>query len=138
MGGVPVQGVYLSHPCGVPAQWGVYLPSGGRTCPGDGVYLPRGVYLPHTPTPVDRILDTHITFPQLHLWTVTMITRMHSSRMHTIHSSSCLWGGGVCLARGVCLAGGGGSALPGGGIPACNWADPPPREQNDWQTGVKT
>ena len=52
-------------------------------------------------------------------------TRMHSSRMRTVHSSSRLLGGGLSAAGGCLLLGG------GGGIPACTEADPPPRGQTD-------
>ena len=48
-------------------------------------------------------------------------TRMHSSRMHTVHSSSRLLGG-VCSQGDVCSQGG---LLPGGGILACTEADKP-------------
>ena len=77
-----------------------------------------------------------------------LITRLHSSRMHTARSCSRLGGGVVCSGAGVpgpvrgvpgpvgsLLVGGGvcswvvpgtgGSLLLGGGIPACTDADPP-------------
>ena len=54
-------------------------------------------------------------------------TRMHSSRMRTVRNSSRLlvWGG-------VCSRGGG-SLVPGGGIPACTDADPPVNRMTDRQ-----
>ena len=56
-----------------------------------------------------------------------VLTRMHSSRMHTVCCSGHLGGGGgVCLGR--CLPRG--RVCPGGCLPR--------GEQNDWQTGVKT
>ena len=77
------------------------------------------------------------------------ITRLPSSRMHTAHlltiSQHTLCRGvyvpgcllahegflpsGRCLPRGGCVVPGG--CLPGGYIPACNWADPPPCGQTD-------
>ena len=72
-----------------------------------------------------------------------LLTRMHSSRMHTIRSSGRLsWGvsapggyvcsrgcvcSGGCLLRGVSALGGSapGGLLVGGGIPACTEADTP-------------
>ena len=73
-------------------------------------------------------------------WT-KILTRMHSSRMRTVRSSSRLLGGvcsmgvcsGGCLLRGCLLWVG--WLLQGGGIPACTEADPHPRV--DRQTGVK-
>ena len=40
---------------------------------------------------------------------------------------------GGCLVPGGCLLRRGGVPGPGGGIPACTKADPPPCEQNDRQ-----
>ena len=64
---------------------------------------------PHPPglgtLPVDRHTPVNILpCPKLHLWAVT---RMHSSRMCTVHCSGCL-GGRVSVQRVVCLCVGGG------------------------------
>ena len=64
-----------------------------------------------------------------------ILTRMHSSRMRTVRSSSRLLGGGIVCTWGVCS---GGCQLLGwgrGGIPACTEADTPLLFRN---TGVKT
>ena len=50
--GVPAWGVYLLRGC---TCWGMYLPGGCVYLP-EGGYLPG--YLPGTPTPVNRILNT--------------------------------------------------------------------------------
>ena len=63
---------------------------------------------------------------------ISLLTRMHSSRMRTVRSVSRLPGGvcfrgGGCASRGVCFLGGGG-VLPGG----CFWggAVPGPKGGN--------
>ena len=78
-------------------------------------------------------------------------TRMHSSRMRTVRSCSHLPRGGCAWSQGG-VPGPGGSALGSawswgsvcsGGwwwwwYPNMHWGRPPPCEQTDWQTGVKT
>ena len=85
--------------CTAPGEpaWGVYQP-GGCTCPGGvpargvylpGMYLPRGCTCPGTPRPpVNRILDTHYWKYYLAPTSLRVVTRMHSSMMRTIRSSS--------------------------------------------------
>ena len=111
----------------------------------------------HTCTHGAHILHIHTHTPHLtlsHLQWVK-ITSMHSSRMRTICSSSCLMAGGVYLPRG-CLPGGvsaqgvsvrgvcpGGVCL-GGCLPGVCVSQhalgqtPPPPLWTEWQTGVKT
>ena len=106
LGGVPAWGVYLPGGCtclgGVPARGclpggmypqSVYLPGGvpARGEPAQGVYLPRGCTCRGVPAQVLPPLWTEwetgkkiLPCPKLRLWAVT---RMHSSRMHTIRCS---------------------------------------------------
>ena len=84
-GGSPCQGVPPSRgsPCqGVPPFWGSPY---------------RGSPYRETHPPVDRITDTS---KNITLTTTSLrpVTRMHSSRMHTICCSDC---GGVCVCHGV-------------------------------------
>ena len=62
------------------------------------------------------------------LFEVIDCTRMHSSRMRTVRSSSHLLGGGVAARGGVCL----------GVYPSMHWGRHPPHPWTEWQTGVKT
>ena len=52
---------------------------------------------------------------------ILFITRLHSSRMRSIRSSSCLLGGGGLLPGGSAPEG---VSSRGGGVPACTEADP--------------
>ena len=96
------------------------LSGGGCLLQGGRLFLggvcSRGVVSQHAlrqiPPPVDRITDTskNITLATTSLWPVITlattllrpVTRMHSSRMCTIHCSGCLMRG--CLS-GVCMGG---------------------------------
>ena len=122
---------------GVPAQ-GVYLPRGGCTW-SRGVYLPRDIPGPggvctwsrggvpgHRGVPASggctwsqgvpaQVLEKNITFGKLHL---QVVTRMHSSRMRTVHCSGHLIGRWYLPRVGVYTS-------PCGG-------------QNSWHTLVKT
>ena len=75
---------------------------------------------------------------KIDLW-MTLTTRIHSSRMHTIRSSSLLRGGCVPALRGVCSQTGSapsggacslGSMLPGG-YPSMHWGRPPMNRMTD-------
>ena len=150
LGGLPAQGGLPAwgSPCpGVCSPyWGVLPAQGGVSLPG--VSLPGGV-LPARDPPVDRITDTckNITLATTSL---RLVTRMHSSRMRTVHSSgdrggciqACIGQGGcipACAGRGVCtpactaqgMSAQGAGCLHGGGVcPSACW-DTPPRGQND-------
>ena len=61
--------------------------------------------------------------PKIYYISITKFTRMYSSRMPTVRSSSSLLGGGEGVCPGGCLPGG---CLPRGVcIPACSEADTP-------------
>ena len=120
---------------------------------GKGMWCrsPDLIYLPLLPLATDRYLWKHY-LPTTSFAGVILLsgTRLHSSRMHTARllpicpSMHCA--GGVCSQGGVSAPGGcllqldvWGCLLRGSVYPSIQWGRPlPPREQNDWQIGVKT